>query len=883
VRSIVASYRLQLHGELDLVAVADLLAYLRSLGISHVYLSPILQAASGSTHGYDVVDPLRVDEALGGDAAYEALCGQLSDAGLGQILDVVPNHMAIGDPKNVAWWDVLENGPASLYAAQFDVDWDPPEAKLRNVVLLPILADHYGRVLEEGSIALLRDAGSFVIRTGEHSLPVAPRSQDEFLGRAAVRCGSNELAFIAESFGRLPHATATDHRSVVRRHRDKEVLRRQLERVCSEEPVVARAIDAEVAAWNADADLLDGLLERQNYRLAHWRAAGRDLGYRRFFDVASLVGVRVEDEQVFADTHSRILGWLKEGRVDGLRVDHVDGLRDPEGYLWRLRELAPRTWIGVEKVLIPGERLPEAWPADSTTGYDFLELMGGLFVDPEGEKPLTELYVELTGEEENFAEVERSSKAQVVREILGSELNRATAQLLAVCERHRRHRDYTRHELHEVLRELLVAWPVYRTYARDAKIGPNDVTIVNQAVERAKASRPDLESELFDFAGEVLTLRVRGDPEWEFVMRFQQLTASTMAKGVEDTAFYRFHRLVSRNEIGGDPARFSVTPQQVHEAFGETVRRHPLAMLATATHDTKRGEDTRIRISLLSEVPERWSRMVRGWYERHERFRSQKGPDAGLRYLLYQTLVGTWPAGEERVLLYLEKAAREAKLQTSWLAPNSEYEQSVRSFVRSLLGDDAFSAEIESFVGLLRKPAWIASLAQTLVKCTAPGFPDFYQGCELWDTNLVDPDNRRPVDYGLRKWLLAKAAAASAEDAWAEAPSGLPKLWLIQRALAVRRAHPGAFEPLASYRPLEATGPQADHAFSFVRGEEVATVVPRLWLGFRDEWGETEVEIPRGAWRDALSGERHVSSGAVLAAQLLRRFPVALLVREEAS
>ena len=880
-RPFVASYRLQLHGGLDFHGVSDLAEYLVALGVSHVYLSPILQAAAGSTHGYDVIDPLQVDEELGGDAAYEQLCGRLAKAGLGQILDVVPNHMAIGDARNASWWDVLENGPASRYAAQFDIDWDPPEAKLRDVVLLPILADHYGRILEAGGIVLLRDRGSFTLRYGEHAFPVAPRSQDELLSRASARCGSNELAFIAESFGRLPLATARDRESVARRHRDKEVLRSALERLCTEEPAVVQAIDAEVAAWNADPDLLDGLLERQNYRLAHWRAAGRDLGYRRFFDVASLVGVRVEDEQVFADTHARIVGWLREGRVDGLRIDHVDGLRDPEIYLWRLREISPRTWIGVEKILIPGEHLPETWPADSTTGYDFLELMGGLFIDPEGAKPLTELYVEFTSDKRDFAEVERASKAQVVRDVLGSELNRATAQLMAVCERHRRQRDYTRHELHEVLRELLVAWPVYRTYARDAKIGPTDVAVVNHAVEKAKASRSDLEDELFDFAGELLTLRVPGEAELEFMMRFQQLTASAVAKGVEDTAFYRFHRLVCRNEVGCNPARFSVPPEEVHKAFGETARRYPLAMRATATHDTKRGEDTRVRISLLSEVPELWGRTVRGWYERHALCRSEEGPDPGLQYLLYQTLVGTWPIAEDRLLLYLEKAAREAKDFTSWLSPNTAYEEAVRAFVKGLLRDERFCAEMEEFVSLLRAPAWITSLAQTLVKCTAPGFPDFYQGCELWDTSLVDPDNRRPVDYDLRRRLLAKASTASAEEAWAEAESGLPKLWLIRRVLAARRGRSGAFEPSAAYRPLETTGLQANHAFAFVRGEEVATVVPRLWLGFRGEWGETEVELPRGAWRDALSGECHVSSGAVLAAQLLRRFPVALLLRED--
>ncbi|MEA2692302.1 MAG: (1-_4)-alpha-D-glucan 1-alpha-D-glucosylmutase, partial [Acidobacteriota bacterium] len=561
-----ATYRLQLHAGFGFAEAAAIAPYLRDLGVSHAYCSPYLQAAAGSTHGYDVIDPSRVNEELGGEEGHARFCQALGQAELGQVLDIVPNHMSIdpkgGEQRNAWWWDVLENGPASRYAAYFDVDWDPPQARLRNTVLLPILGDHYGRVLEAGELRLVRAGGGFEIHYFEHRMPVAPRSLDSLLAEAARRRGSPDLAFIADALGRLPISTATDRESVLVRHRDKEVLRGQLARLCEERPEIAAAVDVMVAEVNADPDRLDALLDRQNYRPAFWRTAGRELDYRRFFDVHSLVGLRAEDERVFSDTHARILDWVARGVLDGLRVDHPDGLYDPKGYFERLRQRAPGAYVVAEKILEPGERLPADWPIEGTTGYDFLNLVNGLFVDPAGEGPLTDLAAEVSGESAAWPEIVRAKKHLVLEQLLASDVNRLAEVFLAVCERHRRHRDYTCFELRQALAEVAACFPVYRTYlrAREHAIREEDILYINEAIGTAQDRRSDLPADLFDFLRDLLALKVSGEVEAELALRFQQLTGPVMAKGVEDTAFYTFLRLTSLNEVGGDPGRFGVSP-----------------------------------------------------------------------------------------------------------------------------------------------------------------------------------------------------------------------------------------------------------------------------------------------------------------------------------
>ena len=876
-----ATYRVQLHKGFGFEAAAAEVEYLDRLGVSHLYSSPVLQAVPGSTHGYDVVDHGKVNAELGGEAGFARLAAALRARGMGQLLDIVPNHMAIVTPHNRWWWDVLENGPSSRYAAYFDVDWDPPEAKLRNTVLLPVLEDQYGRVLGKGLLGVARrEDGTFTIRYHDHEWPVAPRSIDSLLAAAAERCGSDELAFIADAQGRLAASTATDVAAIRRRHRHKEVLRHALERLCRERPEVAAAVEAEIRRVNAEADLLDALLDRQNYRVAFWKSAAGDLGYRRFFDVNTLVGLRVEIERVFFDTHHLVLGWLDDGTVDGVRIDHPDGMRDPAAYLHRLRSARPGVWVVVEKILEAGESLPESWPVEGTTGYDFMARASALFVDPEAERPLTDLYAELTGEPTDYAEVLRVQKHRVLRDVLGSDLNRLTAQLVEVCERHRDYRDHTRHELHEVVRELIACFPVYRTYVSAEAEGASaqDVKYVTEAINAVRVRRPEFDGRLLDFLRELLLRLVPGDRETEFVLRFQQVTGPAMAKGAEDTAFYGYNRLVSLNEVGGSPDRFGVSIREFHEASLAAHWKWPRGLLATSTHDSKRSEDVRARIGVLSEVPAAWARVVRGWFERHARHWGAEPPDRNIEYLLYQTLVGAWPIEAERVKAYIEKAAREAKARTSWTAPQAGYETALQAFVEAVLADETFRRELASFVGTVRDAGRTSSLAQVLLKLTCPGVPDIYQGTELWDLSLVDPDNRRPVDFGLRHRLLGELEGLAVGAVMARADEGLPKLWLITRALALRRARPVPFGPDGAYTPLAVEGPASDHVVAFARGGEVVSVVPRFALKRRGEWGDTRVVLPAGAWRNELTGEE-VTGGPAHVGRMLSSFPVALLSR----
>ncbi|MDQ1375622.1 MAG: (1-_4)-alpha-D-glucan 1-alpha-D-glucosylmutase [Actinomycetota bacterium] len=869
-RTPLATYRLQLRPGFGFDEAAAVAPYLADLGVTHVYCSPYLQAVPGSSHGYDVVDHSKVSEDLGGAEAHARMVEAFERHGLGQVLDIVPNHMAIAGRSNRWWWDVLENGRASVYARYFDVDWDPPESKLRGRVLLPLLGDHYGRVLEAGEIAVVREDGGFVVRYHEHAAPVAPRSLDELLQRAAHRCGSAELETLAAEFGRLPPATSTDRASVEARHRDKEVLRTQLGRLLSEEPEVAAAVDAVVADLNRDPDAFDRMLERQNYRLAYWRTAQEELDYRRFFDIATLVGLRTEDELVFADTHALVLRWVRDGQLDGLRIDHPDGLRDPAAYLARLAEATGGAWVVVEKVLEPEERLRPSWPVAGTTGYDFLNRLGGLFVDPAGEAPLSALMAELTGEDPDWTATVRAKKDLVLREVLAADVHRIVEALARVCESNRRFRDYTRRELTEALREVIVAFPVYRSYAvaERGEVTDDDVAVVTAAIALAREWRPDIDAELLGFLEDLLLLRITGEVEGDLVMRFQQLTGPAMAKGVEDTAFYTFVRLVSLNEVGGDPSRFGVSVAAFHSANSAAAERWPGTMLATSTHDTKRSEDVRARISLLSEIPGHWTDTVRRWRTHNDRHRVDGRPDPGAEYLLYQTLVGAWPLDEERALAYMEKATKEAKTHTSWTDPNPAYDEAVATFVRAVYADVDFGIELEALVARLTEPGRTCGLAQQLLKLTSPGVPDVYQGTELWDLSLVDPDNRRPVDFDLRRRLLSEGAADIH-----------PKLLVTQRALRLRRERPDLLGPGASYEPLHATGASADHAVAFIRGAGCAVVVPRLVLGLAARrWRDTTIALPAGDWRDELTGAE-VGGGLVAVGELLDGFPVALLVR----
>ncbi|HTV98889.1 MAG TPA: malto-oligosyltrehalose synthase [Streptosporangiaceae bacterium] len=881
-----ATYRVQLNAAFSFDDAAQVAGYLAALGVSHLYCSPILQAAAGSTHGYDVVDHGRLNEELGGEPGYRRLTRRLAEADLGLILDIVPNHMALGGRANAWWWDVLENGPSSIYAGYFDIDWDPPERKLTATVLMPVLADQYGRVLEAGELVVERRGGSFSVRYHDQEAPISPRTLGEPLARAAARAappaGSAELESLAAAFARLPSGRRTDPAAVAERHRDKEVLRARLADLCAARPGIAAAIDAEVAALNHDPDALDDLLSQQNYRLAYWRTGAEELSYRRFFDIETLAGLRVEDEEVFADTHRLILGLLADGSADGLRVDHVDGLADPQGYLERVCYAQSRPYVVVEKILQPDEELPRSWPVAGTTGYDFLNRVTELFLDPCGAAAVRDCYARFTGLRQEYAEIAHAAKHQIMREELVAEVERLTGLLASVCERHRRQRDHTRRELRDALREVIAAFGVYRTYARPGRPAtPADRASVAAAVDAAWQRRPDLDAELLGFIGDLLTGAYPGEPEAAFAVRFAQVSAPVMAKGVEDTAFYRYQPLLCLNEVGGDPGTLGRPPADFHRAMEQAASSWPEAMLTLSTHDTKRSGDVRARIGLLSELPEAWESAIGRWARLNAGHKQDGWPDRDAEYLLYQTLVGAWPIDTGRASAFMQKAAKEAKVHTSWTDPSAGYDEALVAFVAAVLADPGFVADLEAFLTRHRlvERGRVTSLAQTALLLTCPGIPDLYQGTEVWDLSLVDPDNRRPVDYGRRRGLLDRLAGAGPEQALALADEGGPKLWLIHRVLAHRRANPGAYGPGSGYRPLPVTGASAGHAVAFERGGGLAVVVPRL-VATLEDWAGTEVALPEGAWVDVLTGEK-VDGGPAEVAALLRRFPVAVLGREE--
>jgi (1->4)-alpha-D-glucan 1-alpha-D-glucosylmutase len=876
-----STYRLQLHHTFTFDDAARIARYLKDLGISHVYCSPYLQAAPGSMHGYDVVDHERVNDELGGEEAFERFCQRLRELGMGQILDIVPNHMALG-PHNRYWWDVLENGPSSRYADWFDIDWHSSEVRLQNKVLLPVLADQYGRILSAGEIKLERENNRFQLRYQEHLFPLAPKSLSKVLQKSANRVRDDMLNFIADSFSQLPDLESADRSIAMTRHRDKNVIYELLNRLCKEKRNVCESISQTLEELGNNIDELDELLNQQHYRLAYWRTADQELGYRRFFDINTLVGLRAEREHVFLATHCRILEWLQTGILAGVRVDHPDGLRDPKQYLDRLRLRAPAAWIVAEKILERGENLRPSWPVQGTTGYDFLNVCNSLMILPECLQELTDIYSRFADETVDFQAVSREKRLNVEHEALGSDVNRLANLFVGICENNRDRRDYTRAEIRRAIREVAACFSVYRTYVVPERneIDDEDIAQIDAAVSLAKERRQDIDTGLFEFIGDVLTLRARGKLESEFVMRFQQFTSPVMAKGVEDTALYCFNRLLGLNEVGGDPGQNGISLAGFHEYCTRMQMFKPQTMTALSTHDTKRADDVRARLAVITEVPDRWRTAVMRWSRLNRLFRAGPYPDRNIEYFLYQTLVGAWPISKERLIPYMEKAAREAKQQTSWSQQNRKYEDALRLFIEQIMESQDFLRGLEEFVDSILKAGRINSLAQTLIKLTAPGVPDTYQGSELWDLSLVDPDNRRPLDYETRSRMLKDLQSGmEASDVLRGMDCGLPKLWVIHCALRLRLERPECFGEDAAYSPIIGEGSRSEHLVAFSRGESVITLVPRWSLKLGGRWSGTSVSLPPGRWKNRLTGES-VPGRSTPVQRLFQQFPVALLVRE---
>ncbi|HWB58888.1 MAG TPA: malto-oligosyltrehalose synthase [Chthoniobacteraceae bacterium] len=933
-----ATYRLQFNKDFTFAQARGLVPYLRALGISHVYASPYFKAGPRSTHGYDICDHNELNPEVGSRADYDALVEELHRHGMRQIVDFVPNHMGIGTAANAWWMDVLENGPASQFASYFDIDWRPPKSDLENKVLLPILGDQYGRVLERGEFALEFEKGAFFLRYFEAKLPLAPRSYEKLLKPALEKLKATgtpemqvaELLSIMTSMAHLPERTDIEPEKIIERTREIEIIKRRIARLCEECPPLPEAIAEVMHAISGTPgsprsfDALDELLNMQAYRLSFWRVASEEINYRRFFDINELAAIRMELPEVFEATHRLIFELVAKGALDGLRIDHVDGLWLPRDYLEKLQQHAAKAlgaaegsnplYLLVEKILLGDERLREDWPVHGTTGYDFVDDVTGLFVDGAAEKTFTETYDRFIADETHFDEIAYQSKQLVMRLSLAGEINMLAHMLDRLSEKNRWYRDFTLNALTQAVREVMACFPVYRAYVEpDAEPSPADREAVLRAVRLAKRRNPGIERSIFNFIGEILLKKfpeniddvARGE-HMRFVMKLQQCAGPVMAKGVEDTAFYIYHRLAALNEVGGEPGRFGLAPGAFFERCATRAKDHPHALLATATHDTKRGEDTRARLAAISEFPSQWRKSVRRWQVRNRRLKreieGEWAPAANEEYLLYQTLLGTWPlepfeslrpesraAYTRRIQDYMIKALKEAKVNTSWIQPNEDWEEAVRNFTAEVLKEGSrFLKDFEPFAAQVAEAGMVNSLAQLVLKCTLPGVPDFYQGCELWDFSLVDPDNRRPVDYALREGLLASLENEGAVTLFKQWRDGRIKLLLTRALLHFRGAHPELFTK-GEFVPLQANGAFAENCVAFLRraeGEAALVVVPRLSrkVGVPPigaAWRDTKIELPEGHGitrvRELFTNAEFDTGGGVLAvAEALKELPAAV-------
>jgi len=902
-----ATYRLQFHRGFTFRDAQALIPYLAELGISHLYASPIMEARPGSSHGYDIINHNRINPEIGGEADFQTLVTELHAHGMGLILDIVPNHMGVGGRDNGWWLDTLEWGEESPFAAYFDINWDAARADLKGRVLLPVLGEQYGVILEQGGIELRLDLaeGSFSAWYFDHRFPISPRSYAAIL----VEVGGGPLAELTRDFAAIRLCPPTEARERA------AVLKRRLAEI-TVEPAVATAVASALGAFNGQAGKpasfrrLHQLLDAQAYRLAYWRVATEEINYRRFFNINDLAGLRMELPQLFEDTHRLVFAMVGRGEVQGLRIDHIDGLFDPGEYCSALQQgFAQPVYILVEKILARYEGLPD-WPIAGGTGYDFVNQVLALFVDPAGEGAMTRLYRQITARDADFDDILHACKKRIMQVNLASEMNVLARRFHRLSMSEWRTRDFTLNGMLAALEEVIAAFPVYRTYVSDRGASADDRRYIEWAVGQAKKRRRPDDTTILDFVHRVITASCEGHAHPEEVlqtaMHFQQVTGPVLAKACEDTAFYRYLRLLALNEVGGDPRRFGMSVAAFHRLMQDRARNWPRAMITTATHDTKRGEDARLRLALLSEMPRDWGRRVSRWLRLNRRHRSEVDgelvPDRNVEYLFYQTLVGVWPPGlrpddtdamrslGERVEAYMIKAVREGKEVSRWSNPNTAYEAVLQRFIKGVLDAsraNPFLTDFHAFIGLLARPAATASLAQLVLKLTVPGVPDIYQGGELWDFSLVDPDNRGPVDWERRRALLHGIGTLAVGELGGDAEDGREKLFIIHRLLQLRQRHPELFAA-GEYVPLEVTdAPNADHLCAFARrhGEPVLVVaVPCLVYGLYGDgsaadWGAAELVLPaHRAWRDVLTGREWPGHERVRVSDLLADFPVSVLL-----
>jgi (1->4)-alpha-D-glucan 1-alpha-D-glucosylmutase len=933
-----STYRLQFNSGFTFRDARAIVDYLHDVGVSDCYASSYLKAVPGSLHGYDVADPTQLNPEIGTDAEHAAWIAAMQARGMGHLMDLVPNHMGIAKSANPWWLDVLENGASSRFAHFFDIEWHPVKDELAEKVLIPILGEQYGEALERQELKLAYRDGAFFVCYYDETLPIAPDTyamvfDGELEPWHAQHAGADadELLSVLTASRNLPARSDRSAAAIAVRAREKQIVKRRLAGVANRSAAVCALIERSIQRLNGTAgqprsfDALDRLLNAQSYRLAHWRVASEEINYRRFFDVNQLAALRVEDPAVFDEVHRFVFDLVDRGAVTGLRIDHVDGLFDPGDYLRRLQERTrgdrDRFYVVVEKILGAGEQLTTDWPVDGTTGYEFATIINNLFVDARNERALDEIYRRFARERVSFADLGYRSKKQVLHETMSGDINSLGHQLNRFSERNRHFRDFTLYSLISTIKEVIACFPVYRTYVTSSSpISEHDRRYITEAIQCAKRRAPRVARFVFDFIQKLLLQQtsVTTDEEAEerarFIGKFQQITGPVAAKGIEDTALYVHNRLVSLNEVGSDPTQFGSEPAAVHAWLSDRQERWPHALSATSTHDTKRGEDVRARLNVLSEIPGAWKAAVAKWRALNRRFKADmKGvtaPDPNEEYLIYQTLVGAWPfeTGEEtrarfveRILAYTTKALREAKVHTSWVSPDDEYENAVGAFVRAILDrrrNNPFLQAFEPFQARVAQLGIYNSLSQLVIKITAPGVPDFYQGTEFWDLNLVDPDNRRQVDYETRRQVLGRMSPCGGrtlspetiDDLLVHRTDGRVKMFVMNRALAARAQLRDAYES-GDYTALDAAGTRRDCVFAFVRGGRAITCVPRLVGTLTPDgvpplgpaiWGDARVELPeplRGrTYRDAFTGATVGADDGLALASVFARFPVALLV-----
>ncbi len=905
-----ATYRLQFHAGYGFRDATALAPYLGQLGVSHVYASPYLKARPGSTHGYDITDHQALNPELGTEADFAAMVQAFKREGLGQILDFVPNHMGVGGSDNPLWLDVLEWGPDSQHAGWFDIDWDPDRRYLLNKLLVPFLGDQYGVELKAGNLLLKYDAdeGTFAVWAYDtHKLPICPLHYDRVLGHA-----DPGLDRLSDLFSDLPMWRP----QVAERAR---LLKAELAALVREDGRSRSAVEEQVATLNADWRALDGLIQEQFWRVAYYGVAGDDINYRRFFNINDLAGLRMELPEVFRHAHARIVPMIEDGTLDGIRLDHVDGLLDPKRYFTDLRAASSRPfYLVVEKILAAHEQLREDWPVDGTTGYDFTNLVLGAMIDPAAEERFTETYRTFTGLREPFEQIVRDCKIRIMENEMASELNVLGRDAGRIARQNPMTADFTRNILQRAIKQIVAHFPVYRTYIdMDGTQEAADRRDLDWAIARARRADRTIDPSAFDFLHGVLSGETVARPRsgfnrvavLRFAMKLQQYSGPVMAKGLEDTTFYRYNRHVALNEVGGEPDRFGIALPAFHKANAYRAKHWPHAMLGTSTHDTKRGEDTRARLAVLSDLPEEWTRQVTTW---SRLLRARRGdldgtaaPDRNDEYLLYQLLVGSWPVelleGMDEAALdtygkrlagALEKSMREAKLHSGWTAPDAAYEESMQSFARDAL-DTSRGGFLASFLPFAQRVARLGvqnSLIQVVMKLTLPGVPDIYQGCEMWDLSLMDPDNRRPVDYGLRQDALSDLSQRLGDhDAHGPLMAGLLEKWQDGRIklavtavlLDLRRRLPALFAE-GGYEPLPVEGGRADRAIAYGRshGDDRLLVLVARHPGQRDAdpgWGDATFALPDGRWVDLFGGGTFEGGDRVPLQHLFGTLPVLVL------